>query len=128
MDTGLACYLTGYFNVDILEKSLYAGAIFETYIVSEIIKSFTNNGINPNKRLFYYRDNQKKEIDLLIVYDNIIHPVEIKKSSNPGKEAIKNFEVLNNFDFEISTGIVLCMVSDIIPIDSNNYLIPIEYI
>ena len=59
MDTGLACYLTGYLNAETLEKSAYNGAIFETFIVSEIIKSYTNNGKDPRTRLYYYRDKNQ---------------------------------------------------------------------
>ena len=128
MDTGLACYLTGYINSETLEKSAYNGAIFETYIISEIIKSYTNNGKNPKTRLYYYRDTNQKEIDLLVFYDNKVYPIEIKKSANPGKIAIKNFEVVKNFGVEIGNGVVLCMVENIIAIDDNNYYVPIEYI
>lgn len=85
MDTGLASYLTGYVSAETLEKSAYSGAIFETYVVSEIIKSYTNNQIDPKKHLYYYRDNNKKEIDLLIINEDNIYPVEIKKSANPRK-------------------------------------------
>ena len=128
MDTGLACYLTGYLSSTTLERSAYNGAIFETYIISEIIKSYTNNGTNPRTRLYYYRDTNQKEIDLLIINDNKVYPVEIKKSANPGKEAIKNFSVIQNFGMEIGNGTVLCMTENIISIDENNYYIPIEYI
>lgn len=128
MDTGLACYLTGYINSDTLERSAYNGAIFETYIISEIIKTYTNNGKDPKTRLYYYRDTNQKEIDLLVFYDNTVYPVEIKKSANPGKTAIKNFNVVNKFGTKIGNGIVLCMMENIIPIDENNYYIPIEYI
>ena len=128
MDTGLACYLTGYLSSETLEKSAYNGAIFETYIVSEIIKSFTNNGIDPRSRLYYYRDTNQKEIDLLIFNDNTVYPVEIKKSANPGKAAIKNFDVVKKFGCTVGNGIVLCMMENIMPIDDNNYYVPIEYI
>lgn len=128
MDTGLACYLTGYTDASILEKSAYSGAIFETYVVSEIIKTFTNKGIDPRKHIYFYRDSKQKEIDLLITYNNIIYPIEIKKSSNPGKEAIKNFDVTKKFEMEVGNGIVLCLAKDIIAIDDNNYYVPIEYI
>jgi len=128
MDTGLACYLTGYFNAETLEKSAYNGAIFETYVVSEIVKSFTNNGKDPRMRLYYYRDSNMKEIDLLIVYDNKVYPIEIKKSANPGVNAIKNFDVVEKFGLDIVNGIVLCMIDEIFAIDENNYYIPIEYI
>lgn len=128
MDTGLACYLTGYTDASILEKSAYSGAIFETYVISEIIKSYTNNGIDPRKHLYFYRDRNQKEIDLLVVNNNTIYPVEIKKSSNPGSSAIKNFNVLEKFAMEKGNGIVLCLCSEIYAIDENNYYVPIEFI
>lgn len=128
MDTGLACYLTGYTDAVILEKSAYSGAIFETYIISEIIKSYTNNGIDPRKHLYFFRDSNQKEIDLLVIDNNIVYPVEIKKSSNPGYEAIKNFNVVDKFEMKKGNGIVLCLCKDITAIDENNYYVPIEYI
>ena len=127
-DTGLACYLAGYVDHITLEKSVYSGAIFETYIVSEIIKSFVNQGKDARKHLYYYRDNYQKEIDLLINYDNIIYPIEIKKSANPGRDAIKNFDVVKSFETKAGNGVVLCMIKDIVALDENNYLVPIEYI
>lgn len=128
MDTGLACYLTGYTDASILEKSAYSGAIFETYVISEIIKSYTNNGIDPRKHLYFFRDNNQKEIDLLVIDNNIVYPIEIKKSSNPGHEAIKNFNVVDKFEMEKGNGIVLCLCKGIEAIDANNYYVPIEYI
>jgi len=128
MDTGLACYLTGYINSTTLERSAYNGAIFETYIISEIVKSYTNNGKDPQKRLYYYRDTNQKEIDLLVFYDNKVYPVEIKKSANPGKTAFKNFDIVNKFGVEIGNGIVLCMTENIMQVEENNYYVPIEYV
>ena len=128
MDTGLACYLAGYMNVDTLIKSVYSRAIFETYIISEIIKSFANNGYNAKRYLYYYRDTNQKEIDLIIDYDNKLYPVEIKKSANPGISAIKNFNVLNKPNINLGNGIVLCITSSFYALDDNNYLVPIEYI
>lgn len=128
MDTGLACYLVGYMDATTLEKSAYNGAIFETHVMSEIIKSYTNNGIDARKHLYYYRDNNGKEIDLLIIYDNVIYPIEIKKGSNPGSEAIKNFKIVEKFGMEVGNGGVICMKNDLLPIDANNNYIPIELI
>lgn len=128
MDTGLACYLTGYTDASILEKSAYNGAIFETYVISEIIKSYTNNGLEPRKHLYFFRDNNQKEIDLLVIDNNTIYPVEIKKSSNPGRQAIKNFDVVHNFELNVGNGVVLCLCKEITAIDTNNYYVPIEYI
>ena len=128
MDTGLACYLTGYVDANTLEKSAYSGAIFETYIITEIIKSFSNNGIDPRKHLFYYRDSNGKEIDLLILYNNTVYPIEIKKGMNPKNSGIKNFNVLEKFGMNIGNGGIICLTNDIFPINDKNYLIPIEYI
>ena len=128
MDTGLACYLAGYMDSITLEKSAYNGTIFETYVISEIIKSYINNGFDAKKYLYYYRDNNGKEIDLLIIKNNIVYPIEINKSANPGKEAIKNFSVVNKFGLEVGNGGVICMKSEIFPIDKENNYIPIELI
>ena len=128
MDTGLACYLTKYPNSEILAVSAYSGHIYETYVVSEIVKSFTNNGLNAKRHLYYYRDNNQKEIDLIIDYNDKLYPIEIKKSKNPDKNYIKNFDVLKDTKKQIGNGIVLCMIDKIYPIDKNNYCVPIEYI
>lgn len=128
MDTGLACYLTGYVSSETLQRSNYSGQIFETYIISEIVKSYANNQRDPKKHLYYYRDNSGKEIDLLVLYDDNIYPVEIKKNSNPDKNAIKNFNVVKKFEMNSPNGAVICLTKDIHPIDDKNYMIPIEYI
>ena len=128
MDTGLACFLAGYLTAETLERSSYSGQIFENYVISEIIKSYTNNGYDAHRHLYYYRDKEKKEIDLLIIYNNVVYPVEIKKSANPGKEAFKNFEVVKKFNLEVGTGIVLCMISEILALEEDRYFVPIEYI
>ena len=127
-DTGLACYLTGYMDATILERSLYNGAIFETYVINEITKSFANQGLDPSKYLFYYRDKEKNEIDLLIEDNKIIYPIEIKKSAKPNKDAINSFNLLNATGYEIGEGGVICLADKIIPIDEKNNIIPIEYI
>ena len=127
-DTGLSCYLAGYLDSLTLEKSAYNGAIFETYVVTEILKSFSNNGEDARKHLYYYRDNNGKEIDLLIIYDNVIYPIEIKKSASPKLEAIKNFDVVKKFGMQVGNGGVICMKQDIFPIDKDNNYIPVEYL
>ncbi len=128
MDTGLASHLIKFPNAETLESSYFAGAIFETYVVSEIIKSFTNKGIDPKIHLYYYRDNHNKEIDVVIEYNNKLYPIEIKKGKKPSKTLIKNFTALENTGLEIANGIVLCMIDEIFPINKNNYYIPIRYI
>ena len=78
--------------------------------------------------LYYYRDNNQKEIDLLIIDQDNIYPVEIKKSANPGKDAIKNLNIVEKFEMHSPNGIVICLTKDIHAIDDKNYMIPIEYI
>lgn len=128
MDTGLACYLVGYLSATTLEKSAFNGAIFETYVISEIIKSYTNSGMDARKYLYYDRDNNGKKIDLLIIYNNTVYPLEIKKSANPSKEAIKNFSVVDKFGMPVGNGGVICMKDNLFPINKNNNYIPIELI
>lgn len=127
-DTGLCSYLTGYVDARTLEKGQLSGAIFENYVIMEIVKSYTNSGKDPSKYLSYYRDKNHKEIDLLITKNNTIYPIEIKKSSNPDIKAIKNFSILNNFDEEKGEGGVICLCSDITKIKDNYYRIPLELI
>lgn len=128
MDTGLACYLSMWNNARALELSAMAGSMFENYVISEIIKGYANNGISIRSRLAYYRDNNGKEIDLLILDNGKIYPVEIKKSADPGKSSIKNFSVLSSLSEETGEGAVLCMSNMTIPIDSMNRIIPIKAI
>ena len=128
MDTGLACYLSMWNNARALELSAMAGAMFENYVISEIIKSYANNGIDTRSRLTYYRDNNGKEIDLMIIENGKLYPIEIKKNADPGKDALKNFSVLGSLKEEIGEGAVLCMSSSVIPLDSLNKLIPIKAI
>ena len=128
MDTGLACYLSMWNNARALELSAMAGAMFENYVVSEIIKSYTNSGMDIRSRLVYYRDNNGKEIDLMILENGVVHPVEIKKNADPGKNALKNFSVLESLHEETGDGAVLCMTSMVVPLDAKNRLIPISVI
>lgn len=93
LDTGLAAYLLRWSSPETLEKGLMSGAFFETFVFSEIYKSYINAGKEPP--VYYYRDRDQKEIDLLLFQDGIINPIEIKKSVSPGRNAIKNFGVLD---------------------------------
>ncbi|MDE5867149.1 MAG: AAA family ATPase [Lachnospiraceae bacterium] len=128
MDTGLACYLTLWNNPRALELSAMAGAMFESYVISEIIKGYVNHGIDVRSRLCYYRDNNGKEIDLLILENNKVYPVEIKKSADPGRDVLKNFSVLDSLSEETGEGAVICMTPMIIPLDEKNKMIPISCI
>lgn len=128
MDTGLACYLTMWNNPRTLELSAMAGAMFETYVVSEIIKGYSNQGIDVRSRLCYYRDNNGREIDLMILENGRLYPIEIKKSADPGKSALKNFSILDALPDEIGEGAVICMTPVVIPLDEKNKLVPVKCI
>lgn len=125
MDTGLACYLSLWNDPRVLERSAMAGAMFETYVVSEIIKQYANAGLDIRSRLTYYRDNNGKEIDLIIERNGRLFPVEIKKSADPGKTAIRNFSVMESLSDNIGTGAVICLSSQQYPLDANKIVIPI---
>lgn len=128
MDTGLACYLSLWNNPRALELSAMAGAMFESYVISEIIKGYVNHGIDVRSRLFYYRDNNGREIDLMILDNGMLYPIEIKKSVDPGKSALKNFSVLDHLPETIGEGAIICMTPMVIPLDNKNKLIPVHCI
>ena len=128
MDTGLCAYLTGWNSPEALERGAMNGAFFETWVVTEIYKSYTNVGKNPP--LYFYRDSNNKEIDLLLYQNGTLYPVEIKKAAQP-KNATKNFAVLKKFADEqngqkafAGNGAVICLASDVIPIDRMNCYVP----
>ena len=123
MDKGLCSFLTKWKNPENLEAGNMSGAIFETFVISEIIKSYQNEGkLAP---VSYYRDKDSKEIDLIIEQNNKLYPIEIKKSSNPGKESIKHFSVLERSGFDVQNGAVICLSNDITPIDKKNWRVPV---
>lgn len=114
----------GWENSSVLENSSVSGEFFETWIVSEIIKSYHNRGKKPP--IYYYRDSNKKEIDLILYKNGIAYPIEIKKSANPTKPT-KNFNALDSIesdDKKVGTGAVICMASDVFPLDRNNWYVP----
>lgn len=125
MDTGLAAYLCRWPNAETLENGNMSGAYFETYVVSEIIKSFYNAGKAVD--LYYYRDIDKKEIDLLISEGNKIFPIEIKKSKNPS-DADKNFSVLEKLNLEVQQGLIICMSDELIPYSRKAWYCPVSII
>ena len=108
MDTGLACHLTAWNSAETLKRGAMAGHMFETFVVSEVLKSFLNAGRDP-RDLSFYRDSQKREIDLLIRDADVLHPVEIKMNASVDADAIKNFHVLDGLsDFKVGFGSVIC--------------------
>lgn len=123
MDTGLAAYLCRWPNAETLENGAMDGAFFETYAVTEIVKSCYNAGKPAD--LYYYRDIDKKEIDLLIVEGDKLYPIEIKKSKEPAKPD-KNFGVLQQFKMDVQPGIILCMSDELIPYNRESWYCPVS--
>lgn len=137
LDTGLCAHLTKWSSAQTLECGAMDGAFFETWVVSEIYKSYLNAGQKPP--LYFYRDSNRKEIDLIIYQDGTVTPIEIKKGTAP-QNAIRNFSALapiecapNEEDAfsgaahlktKIGTGAVICMAADLLPIDRKNWYVP----
>ena len=126
LDTGLAAYLTKWKNKDVLEAGTMSGSFFENFIIVEIIKSYYNSGeLRPP--LYFYRDKEQKEIDLIIEQNGMLYPIEIKKTANPTKEMVANFKVLEKIK-EVGQGAVICMYDRVMNLDEKNKIIPYKYI
>ncbi|MGB4508727.1 MAG: ATP-binding protein [Syntrophomonadaceae bacterium] len=122
LDTGLCAYLTRWTTPETLEAGAMSGAFFETWVAGEVIKSYLNQGKRPP--LYFYRDKDQKEIDLIIHENDILYPIEIKKTSNPSREAVKHFRVLEKTGPKVGTGSVICLSSQLLPMDKNNWVVP----
>ena len=133
-DTGLACYLTRWLTADALKNSAVAGNMFETFIVSEILKSYSNEGKDYRFNIFYYRGKDKNvtnenEIDLIIDENGILYPVEIKMSGNPKANMGATNQVLDKIpDKQRGMGIILCLIDKKTYLRENLMALPISYI
>jgi predicted AAA+ superfamily ATPase len=114
LDTGLAAYLTEWSTPATLEAGAMSGAMLETWVVAEMLKSYWHNG--KQAPFYYYRDKDQKEIDVLIVRDGAIHPIEIKKTAQPGRDAVRHFSVLENLGLKVGHGAVVCLATDNLPL------------
>lgn len=122
-DTGLVCYLTRWSNAEVLEYGAMNGAILENYVVSEIAKTYLNCGLEPY--IYYYRDKDAKEIDIVLEQDGVLNPLEIKKTANPGSELTKVFTLLDKSSVPRGHGAIICMKPNVGAIDRENFIIPI---
>ncbi len=134
-DTGLCCYLTRWLTVDTLRNGAMAGAMFETFVINEILKSYSNEGLDYDFHVFYYRGKDKKndssdgEIDLIIEEDGILYPVEIKMSATPKANMAGQFDVLDKIpDRKRGMGAIICLYDKKIYLRDNLIALPIEYI
>lgn len=127
LDTGLCAYLCGWSDSKILEASPMSGAFFETYVVSEIVKSLRNDGKRIEYTLYYYRDRDQKEVDILYIKDQTIYPIEIKKGIGKDK-ADKNFNILDQYKMPVATGLIIDSGDTIMPLNRNAYYCPVGMI
>lgn len=122
-DTGLAAYLTRWLSPEALANGAMSGAFFETFVISEILKSFSNSGMDYRYFVSYYRGKDRKkikqngkellkesEIDFIIEQDGVLYPIEIKQNSKVTAEMTSAFQVLDSIpNKKRGMGAVICM-------------------
>ena len=124
LDTGLAAYLTRWLTVETLRLGAMNGAFFESFVVSEILKSYTNAGKEVD--LYFLRDSNQREIDILIHENNTLYPLEIKTSSEPNPNDIKHFTMLEEIkNVNIGEGGVICLADELLPLKDKHKIIPL---
>ena len=126
LDTGLCSYLTEWTTPETLEAGAMAGSILETWVVGEVLKSYIHSGRKLS--IYYYRDKDKKEIDLLILRDGCLYPIEIKKTALPKKDMVKHFSVLEKFPVPIGDGCIICLAEKMIPLTKNIISVPVSFL
>lgn len=122
-DTGLVAYLTKWSSPETLENGAMNGPILENYVVSEIRKSYLNSGKEPF--MYYYRDKDAREIDIILEHDGELNPIEIKKSANPAPEILRNFSVLEKTGLKRGKAAVICMKMDLSAFNQENFIVPV---
>lgn len=126
LDTGLCSYLTQWTSATTLEAGAMSGAMLETFIIGEILKSYWHNGKQPF--MYYYRDKDQQEIDVVLEQDQTLFPIEIKKTASPRKSQIKQFSVLKKFKKDVGSGALICLVNETIPITETVQAVPASII
>ncbi len=128
LDTGLAAYLTKWNTPEVLKNGAMAGAFFESFVLSEIIKSYYNRGI-LDAPVFFYRDKDMNEIDILIEANGILYPLEVKKHADPQKKDIATFNVLDKIpNITRGSGGVVCLYDDLVTLKGEDRVIPVRYL
>ena len=126
LDTGLCAYLSMWLTRDALLHGAASGHYFENYVVAELLKNYAYASTKAN--LYYYRDSNAKEIDLIVEKNNELHPLEIKKSANPDCREIKKFSLLDKMNLQRSYRGLICMSEEVVTIDEKNWYIPCNLI
>lgn len=128
LDTGLAAYLSRWNGANVLKSGAMSGAYFEAFVLSEIIKSYYNSGIQEPS-LYFYRDKDKREIDLIIEEDGTLYPLEIKRHADPSVKDLKNFDVLRQIPgVNIGPGGVICTYDRLVTLKDGFMAIPVQYL
>ena len=124
MDTGLAAWLCRWLTPETLRNGAMSGSIFETWVVSEIIKSYNNMGKEPD--IYFFRNTDGQEVDLLFYENGSIYPLEIKKTAAPNPKDVRHFKTLSTFfpELQIKEGGVICTYPEIMPLCDGRYTIP----
>ncbi len=121
-DCGLVAHLTRWMSADTMEAGAMSGAFMENFVVSEIYKSYLNLGIEPP--LYYYRDRNAKEIDMIIESDGALHPIEIKKTATPVLSMAHSFKVLDKSAIPRGRGAIICAAEKFGALDGDVLVIP----
>ncbi len=122
-DSGLVAFLARYNTAEILQNGAMNGAILENYVVAEVMKSYHNNA--KDCLMWYYRDKNSQEIDLVLEDNGLVHPLEIKRSVNPGTELVGIFKLLDKGSVPRGKGALLCMRPELSAVDAENFIVPI---
>lgn len=128
LDTGLCSYLCGWNSVESLENSPVSGHYLETFVIGELIKNKRNSLIKDDYDIFFYRDKDQKEIDLIIKVENTLYPFEIKKTAKPNLSMIDNFRLLEGKNIKVASGGLLCFYPEILPLNEKHKAYPISVI
>ncbi|MVX61543.1 DUF4143 domain-containing protein [Enterorhabdus mucosicola] len=121
-DTGLAAWLGRWSSPQTLEAGALSGQIFENYVVAELVKSVGNSG--DNALLWFYRDRDAREIDVVMERDGKLYPIEIKRSANPQKRDVKAFDLLERSLLTVGEGALVCMKEQLGALDSTCLVVP----
>jgi predicted AAA+ superfamily ATPase len=128
LDTGLACWLLGWNTPEQLTNGAMWGHIFESFVFGEILKSYYNDGI-VKPPLYYYRDKEKNEVDIIIEEGGILYPIEIKTTSDPKKSMVNSFRVLSGIAGKtIGNGAIICLAKEHLPLKENVWILPVQNI
>ena len=125
-DTGLCAYLSMWTSMETLLNGAASGYFYENYVVSEFLKMYACSKNKTN--MTFYRDTNQKEIDIVLEENGTLHPLEIKRSSNPGKKATSSFHLLEKSSLKIGEGGIICMAEKPFPLDEKNNIIPCNII